>query len=246
MIDNQSQETILNFFDEQGNLTPLEELKDKLEQIYVQVQDNNESDLPSALEAFINSENSINSEEAIETFSFLDRSLYLYSEIAHEHATVFSERIKFWNEIDNLDNIPIEERKPIKIYIDSPGGDLDATFSIIDAISLSKTPVWTITFGSGWSGGFFIGISGHKRFGYPHSSYLFHEGSAGEGGTDAHKFLQGAKFYERKLKMLKEITLKQTNITENIYEKHKKDDLWLTAEEALNLSVIDEISNELI
>lgn len=245
MIDNQSQDTILNFFDEQGNLVPLKELKSKLEQIYEQVQNNDEDNF-SSLEAFINPENQINSEEVIETFSFLDRSLYLYSEITHDHTTIFSEAIRFWNEMDNLDNIPIEKRKPIKIYIDSPGGDLDATFSIIDAISLSKTPVWTITLGSGWSGGFFIGISGHKRFGYPHSSYLFHEGSSEEGGIDAHKFLQGAKFYERKLKMLKEITLKQTNMTENDYEKHKKDDLWLTAEEALNLSVIDEILDELI
>ena len=143
------------------------------------------------------------------------------------------------------DNIPIEEREPIKIYIDSPGGDLDATFSIIDAIALSKTPVWTVTIGRGCSGAFFIGIAGHKRFGFPHSTYLFHEGCA-ENGGDAHKFIQGVKFYETRLEMLKEHTLKHTKITEEKYKKHKKDDLWMTAEDAIKYGVIDEILTEIL
>ena len=41
--------------------------------------------------------------------------------------------------------------------------------------------------------------------------------------------------------MLRKITLKQTGLTEDDYRKHRKDDLWMTAEEALKYGVIDEI-----
>ena len=134
-MENNRQEIDLNFLNEQGELLPLDILQKQLEEIYNQIKGNacNES---SVLEHFVNQECQINADEVLETFSFLNRSLYLCTEITHEHAIAFSDAIKFWNEMDNLDNIPIEERDPIKIYIDSPGGDLDATFSIIDSITL--------------------------------------------------------------------------------------------------------------
>lgn len=243
-MENNRQEIDLNFLNEQGELLPLDTLQKQLEEIYNQIKENacNES---SVLEHFANQECQINADEVLETFSFLNRSLYLCIEITHEHAIAFSDAIKFWNEMDNLDNIPIEERDPIKIYIDSPGGDLDATFSIIDSITLSKTPIMTITIGSGDSGGFFIGIVGHKRIGYPHSSYLFHEGCCANEG-DAHKYIQFTEFYKKKLSMLKKLVLNNTKLSENDYEESRKDDLWLTAEEALKYGIIDEIATELI
>ena len=248
----------VNFTDENGQLIPLEEIQKAIEEIYNEAKEhienhennenneNNEDNCDgSILDTLTDPELQINGENTINTLNFLERSLYLCDEIKLEHAIAFADAIRFWNKVDELDEIPIEDRIPIKIYIDSPGGDLDATFSIIDSIALSKTPIWTITIGCGCSGAFFIGISGHRRFGYPHSSYLFHEGSAQSGG-DAHKYLQGVKFYEKKLSMLRKITLKYTKLTEEDYKKHRKDDLWLTAEEALRYGVIDEISNQII
>lgn len=235
-------ETIINLFDENGKAIPFETVQDNLKMMYDNIINQEQK---STFDIWIEPEFQIQSEEIFDTFSFRNRSLYLCSEITHEHAIDFSDSIRFWNTIDELDKIPIEKRQPIKIYIDSPGGDLDATFSIIDSILLSKTPVWTITIGTGDSGGFFIGICGHKRIGYPHSSYLLHEGNCQNEG-DAHKYLQAVEFYKKKLIMLKQITLKKTKITEPEYKKHKKDDLWFTAEDALNKGIIDEIATELI
>ena len=48
------------------------------------------------------------------------------------------------------------------------------------------------------------------------------------------------------LKQLEEITLKYTKITPEQYKEHIKDDWWLTAEEALELGVCDEIAEEFI
>ena len=153
--------------------------------------------------------------------------------------------IRFWNDYDNENNIPIEERKPIRLYIDPNGGDLTASFTMIDAIRLSKTPVYTINVGAAYSGGFFIFIAGHKRFAYPLSTFLYHEGSTGN-IADAGKFRNFADFYDKELEMLKELTLKYTKFTPEFYEEKKRDDLWLTAQEALDLGVCDEILEEFI
>jgi ATP-dependent Clp protease protease subunit len=153
--------------------------------------------------------------------------------------------IRFFNRQDEQDGIPVEERVPIKIYIDSPGGDLVATFTMINSIRMSKTPVWTINIGAAYSGGFFTFIAGHKRFAYPLASFLFHEGSTGTSG-DAGKFRNFADFYKKELDNLKKVVLEYTDITEEDYEKHINDDWWFTAEEALEYGICDKITKELI
>lgn len=152
--------------------------------------------------------------------------------------------IYYWNKIDDANNVPIDKREPIKLYIDSNGGDLIQTFILIDSIRLSKTPVWTIGMGAVYSGGFFTFIAGHKRIAYPSSSFLYHEGATGTFG-DAGKFRNYACFYEKQLTTLKNHTLKYTNIDEKTYDLHIKDDWWMTAEEALQYGVCDEIATEL-
>ena len=153
--------------------------------------------------------------------------------------------IRFWNKYDDKRNIPIEDREPIKIYIDSNGGCLSDTFTMIDAIKLSKTPVWTICTGAAYSGGFFTFIAGHRRFAYDHASFLYHEGATAT-GADAGKVRNYAEFYQKELEQLKEVTLKYTKITPEEYKEHIKDDWWMTADEALKYGVCDEIAKEFI
>lgn len=190
-------------------------------------------------------EEPVNPEEVNASSDFYQRMIYLAEEIEHDTGTAICSAINLWNAADDFDNIPVEEREPIKLIINTPGGDLAASLAIIDAIELSKTPVYTYTIGTGYSGGFFIGICGHKRFGYPHSSYCFHEGGASDGG-DAHKLLQRIEFYKKQLGILKDITINHTYIDDEIYKERQKDDWFMTAQEALEYGVIDEISTELI
>lgn len=176
--------------------------------------------------------------------SFNERNI-LIGEIGYEIAVAVDSVIRFWNSVDEEENIPVEERKPIKVYIHSPGGYLTSTFTMIDAIEMSKTPVYTIAVGEVYSGGFFTFLAGHKKFAYPHASFLYHEGATSNGG-DANKFRNFAKFYEVQLKQLRQIVLDNSSISEEEYEKHIKDDWWLTAEEAVNYGIVDEIITELI
>lgn len=168
----------------------------------------------------------------------------LILDITDEVGDVVNNVIRYWNMIDDNNGTSVEERKPIKLYIDSHGGCLIQSLIMIDSIALSKTPVWTIGMGAVYSGGFFTFIAGHKRIAYPHASFLYHEGSTGMGG-DAGKFRNFAAFYEKQLDELKAITLKYTKITEETYDQHVKDDWWLLAKEALALGICDEIATEL-
>ena len=174
----------------------------------------------------------------------INRCMHLGA-IDNEIADVIDNYIRFFNTQDKQNNTPIEERKPIKIFIDSVGGDIMGTLTIIDSIRQSDTPVITINTGQAYSGGFFCFIAGHKRICYPNASFLFHEGSTGT-FADANKFNNWADFYKKILRRLRAITLEFTNITEEEYNEHQKDDWWFFAEEALEKGICDEISKELI
>lgn len=80
-----------------------------------------------------------------------------------------------YNRLDK--DIPVEDRKPIIIYINSPGGSVSDGYSLIDAIRLSKTPVYTVNLALSASMGFLIFIAGHKRYTMPHAEFLMHDGS---------------------------------------------------------------------
>ena len=178
-------------------------------------------------------------EDIVNLDGALNREIYLY-DIQSGTGTSIDGYIRFWNQYDNKHNIPVEERKPIKIYIDSCGGSLSDTLTIIDSINASKTPVWTINVGCAYSGGFFTFISGHKRFAYPHASFLFHEGSTQNGGTSS-QFENYTAFYKKLLGFLKDITLKNTNITEDEYDKIHKDDIWYMVDEGIEKGFVDEV-----
>ena len=203
-------------------------------------------DLTDALSSLVENvqEDAKSFEDILNLDNSLDRHLYV-ADIESGIGSTIDSMIRFWNRRDEEEGLNIEERKPIKIYIDSCGGSLTDAFTIIDSIRMSKTPVITIATGCAYSAGFFIFISGHKRIAYPHASFLYHEGSATNGGT-ASQFRNFADFYDIQLAQLKQIVLDYTNIDEDEYNKHKKDDWWMTAEDVINYGIADEIAEEFI
>ena len=186
----------------------------------------------------------IDGQTALDTQQFWSRSLII-GDICPELGEAVENIIRFWNNYDDINEIPVKDREPIKLYIDSVGGDLCATLTMIDAIRLSKTPVWGINIGTAYSGGFFTYIACHKRFAYKHSSFLYHEGSAQNGGTSG-QFQNFASFYKKQLNSLKDLVLETTNITDEEYEKIRRDDVWYSAEESLEKGITDEIPKEFI
>lgn len=174
---------------------------------------------------------------------YINREIHL-GEVEDSTGRTIDGLIRFWNNYDKNNNIPVDEREPIKIIIDSPGGSLTDAFTAIDAIQLSETPVYTYAIGCAYSAGFFIFISGHKRYAYPRASFLFHEGSAGNSGT-ASQFENFTEFYKRQLKQLKDLVLDCTDIGEEKYKEIKKEDYWMDTADAIKWGVADDIVTRL-
>ena len=132
------------------------------------------------------------------------------------------------------------ERDPIWIYIMSYGGDLDYMWSIIDMISLSRTPVYTVNVGVSASAASLIFLSGHKRFMLPRSHLIIHEGSAQLAG-DAIKVMDQSESYKEQLKQMKEFILDRTEIPRNQLMRKRSNDWTIDAKYCLENKACDAI-----
>ena len=137
----------------------------------------------------------------------------------------------------------ISERQPIKIYIDTYGGSVSVMWSIVKAIKLSKTPVWTINVSNAMSAGAHILAAGHKRFALPGSTVLIHSGSCVYSGT-AEQADQAKKYYDSITKQANELLLVDTKIDAKMLKKKAPFDWYLSAEEALQNGIIDKIVDD--
>ncbi len=146
--------------------------------------------------------------------------------------------IKKWNAEDK--GIAQEERKPIKIFINSDGGSVDTVLHIIDMIGLSKTPVYTIGMGRVYSAGGLLLMAGHKRYVFPHTSCLIHDGSSGTINSIG-KMLDNLEFTKELEKRMKEYILSSTKITEEVYDRNYRRDWFMFSEEMIELGIADEI-----
>ena len=183
-----------------------------------------------------------------------DRRVYLYGEILpldsddsfYADASIASfivEQIVDCNRID--EGLEPEEREPIRLYINSPGGDVTEGFALISAIELSKTPVYTINMAQWSSMAFLIGIAGHKRFSLPRASFLMHDGSIFLYGT-ANKVKDRVEFENRvEEEMVKPFVLEHSKMTEEDYDKLDRKEFYMLANDALELGFIDEIITDL-
>ena len=154
--------------------------------------------------------------------------------------------VKFIFDCNREDNgLPLAERKPIKIYINSPGGDLNEGLPLISAIELSKTPVYTINIGQWSSMSFYIGITGHKRFFLPNMTFLLHDGVSGHYGS-VNKVQDRAKFEERlELEVIKEHVLKHSNMSGVEYDALARVEYYMLPNDALSHGFIDKIVTDL-
>lgn len=148
--------------------------------------------------------------------------------------------------INRMDkDVPVEQRKPIVIWIFSYGGDLDSTFSFLDICAMSKTPIVTINAGVAMSAGMLILLAGHKRYCLPRSMGLIHSGSlTGLSGTYEQSEAYMAT-YKKNVEIMQSFILGRTKIDKKEFGKKKTKDWYLTAEEQVEKGIVDEILDDL-
>ncbi|KAM3456757.1 hypothetical protein NHJ6243_008036 [Beauveria neobassiana] len=147
-----------------------------------------------------------------------------------------------WLESDTPD-------KPITMYINSPGGSVTSGMAIYDTMTYIKSPVSTVCVGGAASMAAVLLAGGEagKRYALPHSSIMIHQPLGGTRGQASDIMIyanQIQKIREQSNKIMRyhlnkakgdnKYTLEEVN---EMMERDK----YLSAEEALELGVIDEI-----
>jgi ATP-dependent Clp protease protease subunit len=132
--------------------------------------------------------------------------------------------------------------EPIRIFIDSPGGDADAGYAIFDMIRFVKPEVWTIGMGLVASAAAIIQLASPKerRVGLPNSHYLIHQPLSGIRGVAT-----DIEIHARELDKLREkinvLIANETGIPAAQVEKDTDRDYWMNAEEAKKYGLISKI-----
>ena len=132
--------------------------------------------------------------------------------------------------------------KTIYMYIDSPGGDVDAGFAIFDMIRFIKAPVVLIGMGLIASAATLIllAVPKERRLGLPNSNYLIHQPMSGMKGV-ATDIKIHAKEMEKTRAKLNKIIADETGTPIEQVSKDTERDYWLNASEAVNYGLISSI-----
>ncbi|KAK0720336.1 Clp protease-domain-containing protein [Lasiosphaeris hirsuta] len=149
-----------------------------------------------------------------------------------------------WLESDNPD-------KPITMYINSPGGEVSSGLAIYDTMTYIKSPVSTVCVGAAASMAAILLIGGEagKRYALPHSSIMVHQPLGGTRGQ-ASDILIYANQIQRLREQVNRIVQGHLNKSFG-YEKYDMQaindmmerDNYLTADQAKELGIVDEILN---
>ena len=143
---------------------------------------------------------------------------------------------------------PIEERKPITVFIDSPGGSVEVLYSIVKAMRASKTIIRTVNYCTCFSAASEILAAGTKGYRYcmPGSIVMCHSGSMQLGGTvgnvDATK-----KWCDALSKRCTDMFLENTGINAKTYKKKTgtNNDWYLFEDEAVEYGIVDKVIDDL-
>jgi ATP-dependent Clp protease protease subunit len=135
-----------------------------------------------------------------------------------------------------------EPGEAIKVFIDSPGGDVDAGYAVYDMLRFVESPVYTIGMGLVASAAALIHVAApvERRLALPNSHFLIHQPLSGMRGVATDIEIH-AREIERIKKRLNELFARETGKSLEQVEKDTDRDFWMNAEEALAYGLISRI-----
>lgn len=177
-----------------------------------------------------------NSERSYDIYSRLleDRIVFLNGEIDDNVANLIVAQL-IYLEGKNPD-------KDISLYINSPGGSVSAGLAIYDTMQYIKCDVSTICVGRAASMGAFLLSSGAKgkRFALPNSEVMIHQPLGGAQGQVSDIQIQ-ANHIQHLKERLNQMLSENTGKPIEVVEKDTDRDNYMTAKEAKEYGIIDEI-----
>jgi ATP-dependent Clp protease protease subunit len=142
----------------------------------------------------------------------------------------------------NDEDIGKKQVEPIKLIINSFGGEVYSGLALIDVIDNSTTPIYTICHGSAMSMALIVYIAGHQRYASKNATFMYHEAAYPADGKIIHH-KQELKEVERIDKICDDYLLSKTLFTEEQLSNIKKiqGEWYFDVETALKLDVVNEI-----
>jgi ATP-dependent Clp protease, protease subunit len=135
-----------------------------------------------------------------------------------------------------------DAEKDIYLYINSPGGSVSAGLAIYDTMNFIKSDVQTIVLGMAASMGSFLATAGAKgkRFALPNAEIMIHQPLGGAQGQ-ATEILIAAEHIKKTRERLNTILAERTGQDLETIEKDTDRDNYMTALEAKEYGLIDEV-----
>ena len=175
-----------------------------------------------------------------------ERAYDLYSKLLKENIIFLGTPID--DTIANLvcaQLLHLESENPdrdINLYINSPGGDINALFAIYDTMSYIKPDIATICFGQAASAAAVLLAAGApgKRLALPHARILIHQPYAGAQGQVSDLQIASDEI-QRMKRSLEEILSEHTGQTVEKISTDTDRDFVMTAQQAKEYGIIDEV-----
>ena len=181
-------------------------------------------------------EKSQRGERVYDIFSRLleERIIFLAGQITDLNANVVIAQILYLASKD--------PKRDIKIYINSPGGSVTAGLAIYDTMQFVKCPVSTICVGLTGSMAAILLAAGAKgkRFALPNAEIMLHQVAGGVSGQASEIEITAKQIMKLK-ESLNKILVKHTGQPISKIEKDTDRDYYLTAEEAKEYGLIDDV-----
>jgi ATP-dependent Clp protease, protease subunit len=163
-----------------------------------------------------------------------ERIVFLGSEVRDQNANAICAQMLLLNAED--------PEADIFLYINSPGGSVDAGMAIYDTMNYISNDVATVGMGLAASMGQFLLCAGArgKRYALPHARIMMHQPSGGMGGTAADIAIQAEQMLYTK-RMFQERVAYHTGQSQEQIEADSDRDRWFTAQEAKDYGFIDKV-----
>jgi ATP-dependent Clp protease protease subunit len=167
-----------------------------------------------------------------------NREIIFNTEVGDDLVERVIMHILHWNREDA--EIEESKKKPITIYLNTGGGQVDIGLALCSVIKASKTPVHVVILGMAASMGALLAIVAHKTFAYEYSDVLIHDGSCFMMGS-TNKVKDHMRFQEEKEAQIKDLIVSNTKITSERYDEQQDREWWMTAKTAMEYGIVDEI-----
>lgn len=136
----------------------------------------------------------------------------------------------------------LDKKKPIHLYINSPGGSIHDGLAIIDTMNLVGAPVYTYVLGYAASMGAAIlsaGAKGH-RYATPNSYVMIHQASSGARGH-VEDMKVSMKHTENLNDLMADLIGRNCGKDAKWYKKATNRDKWLTSKDSLEVGIVDKV-----